>query len=108
MRGWDGSVAEPSLGFSNRDPGNRAETFPYEHFIPVTGTKRFDKLASLGHNGIILPSIYLYFRNMRFIFVSKVKRVDKATIIVNDTTLLRQFVFVYRILSHSTWLKFLI
>ena len=69
------------------------------------------KIASLsqqsGQNGIILPRMYFYFRSMRFIFVSKVTRFDKATIFANDTTLQRQFVFVYRNLSHSTGIKFL-
>ena len=45
---------------------------------------------------------------MRIIFVTKVTGVDKTTIVANDTTFLRQYVFVFRILSQSTGLKFLI
>ena len=45
---------------------------------------------------------------MRIIFVTKVTGVDKANIVANDATLLRQFVFVFRILYQSTRLKFLI
>ena len=45
---------------------------------------------------------------MRIIFVTKVTAVDKATTVAKDTTFLRQVVFVFRILSRSTELKFLI
>ena len=38
---------------------------------------------------------------MRVILVSKMTEVDKATLVANDITLLRQFVFVPRILSVS-------
>ena len=43
---------------------------------------------------------------MQIIFISKVTGVDKATIVANDTMFLRQFVFVFPILSQSTGLKF--
>ena len=75
--------------------------FSYEHFIPVTGTKRFWQnnfaFATERPKWQDLPSMYFYFRSMRFIFVVKVTRFDKATKVVNDTTLPHRFVFVYRI-----------
>ena len=102
-------------GFSNRDLGNRAESFFHMNTPSLlTGQNVFDKIPSLlkqsGQNDITLLSIYFYFRSMWFLFVGtkKVTRVDKATIVTNDSTLLRQFVFVYRILFHLTGLKFLI
>ena len=36
-----------------------------------------------GQDSIFLPSMYFYFGSMRFVFVSKVTRVDKATIVAN-------------------------
>ncbi len=65
--------------------------FPYEHSSPAAGTQLFfEKIASLdlgGQNGIILPCIYFHFRNMRISSISKVTRVDKATIVAKDATL---------------------
>ena len=78
MRGWECLVAEISA--------TGLKIFPYEHSILVTGTTRFYQISfkpsqQSGQNGIILPSMYFYFRSMRFIFVySCVTRVDKATI----------------------------
>ena len=40
------------LGFSNQDLGNRVNIFPYERSSPVTGTKLFDKIASLFRNRV--------------------------------------------------------
>ena len=73
----------------------------------------FEKIASLSNraaknNSITLPCMYFCFGGMRIIFVTKVTGVDKATTVLNDTMFLCQFVSVFRILSHSTRLKFLI
>ena len=72
MRWWDGSVAEISAF------PTELKIFPHEHSIPVTATKRFNKIASLpqqsGQNCIILSSMYFYFRSKRFLFGSKVTR----------------------------------
>ena len=42
MKGWDGSVAESSV-FPNEISANGLKIFPYEHCIPVFGTKRFSQ-----------------------------------------------------------------
>ena len=40
MKGWDGSVAENSV-FPTEISATGLNFFPYEHSIPVTGTKTF-------------------------------------------------------------------
>ena len=87
MRRWDGSVSEISLG-KTEISATGLKIFPYEHSISVTGMKRFWQNWALlsqqnGQDSIILPSMYFYFGSMRFIFVSKDTKVDKATIVAN-------------------------
>ena len=82
---------------SSYEPGNRAGSVytgmnfvvcSYGKFQPGYRGYRdeniFDKLASLsklgGQNGIILPC-----KSIRISFISKVRRVDKAMIVANDT-----------------------
>ena len=40
MKGWDDSVTEISV-FPTEISATGLKIFPYEHSIPVTGTKRF-------------------------------------------------------------------
>ena len=41
MKGWDGSVAEISVGKAEISAATGLKMFPYKHSVPVTGTKRF-------------------------------------------------------------------
>ena len=96
MKGWDGWVAEISA--------TGLKIFPYEHSIPVTGTKRFwqnsFKFATGRPKWHNFAQYVFLLQKYAIFFVSKVTRVDKATIVANDAKLLSQFVFVYRVLSH--------
>lgn len=67
----------------------------------------FEKTASGGQNGIILPCIYFHFRIMGISFISTVSSVDNTTIVANDATeCVAYYVgFVSLILSPSTGLQ---
>ncbi len=90
MRRWTSPVTDISVS-ANEISATGKEIFPYEHSSPVTRMHFFEKAVSLsklgGQNGIILPCIYFHFRNVRVSFISEVKSIDKATIVVNDATL---------------------
>ena len=84
------------LGFYNPELGYRDENFPISpimNTLPWLSERNFffDKLALLsqqgGQNGIILPCMHFHFKSIQISFISKVTRVDKAKIVVNDTSL---------------------
>ena len=104
MRGWDGSVAKITVG-KTEFLASGLKIFSYKRSIPTTRAKRF------WQNNFAFATEHpewhnFYFGSMWIIFVTKVTGVDKARIVANDATFLHQFVF--RILSQSTGLKFLI
>ena len=108
MKGWAVSVAEISV-FSTEISATGLKISPHKHPSWQPGRNVFDKIASLsqqsGQNDIFSLCMLFLFGSMRINFVTKVTGVNKTSTVANDTTFLRQFLFVSRILSQSTGLK---
>ena len=86
---WDNPV-DKLLVFQTEMSETRMRIFLYEHSITVIVMKLFPFETERPKENN-LPPMYIYFRNMHIILVTKVTGVDKARTAVNDTTLLCQF-----------------